>query len=280
MKELDLVLLRYLEQDYPAASAAERDAFARILDLQDPETLRVSCRPCRRLRTTPCTMSSPGSAMTVELPRWTLADRLAAAARRRRRRRPRGRAVAVTRPRRSASASSRRRARCLATAALASAPPGRRARRRVSARSGWVTAGGYPAGLGRGTRHPRARPSCCTGRQPGRSAAALADPCRPAPAKRCAALRSGCSPAARGRARERAGRSVAGSMTPMANFPPSDGSTEPHEPRDDAARPAIRRRAERPRTRQAGPAGRARRVRPAGPQVPAQGREARGAVVA
>ena len=29
-----------------------------------------------------------------------------------------------------------------------------------------------------------------------------------------------------------------GTMTAMANFPPADGSTEPHEPRDDAARPA------------------------------------------
>ena len=37
MKELDLVLLRYLEQDYEAASPADRAAFARILDLQDPE---------------------------------------------------------------------------------------------------------------------------------------------------------------------------------------------------------------------------------------------------
>jgi antitoxin CptB len=37
MKELDLVLLRYLEQDYDAASPADRAAFARILDLQDPE---------------------------------------------------------------------------------------------------------------------------------------------------------------------------------------------------------------------------------------------------
>ena len=27
-------------------------------------------------------------------------------------------------------------------------------------------------------------------------------------------------------------------MTPMANFPPVDGSTEPHEPRDEAGRPA------------------------------------------
>jgi antitoxin CptB len=37
MKELDLVLLRYLEQDYPQASPADRDAFARILELQDPD---------------------------------------------------------------------------------------------------------------------------------------------------------------------------------------------------------------------------------------------------
>jgi len=28
-------------------------------------------------------------------------------------------------------------------------------------------------------------------------------------------------------------------MTAMANFPPVDGSTEPHEPEDDAARPAA-----------------------------------------
>ena len=37
MKELDLVLLRYLEQDYPQASPDDRDAFARILELQDPD---------------------------------------------------------------------------------------------------------------------------------------------------------------------------------------------------------------------------------------------------
>lgn len=37
MKELDLVLLRWLERDYPGASTAERAAFTRILDLQDPE---------------------------------------------------------------------------------------------------------------------------------------------------------------------------------------------------------------------------------------------------
>ncbi len=37
MKELDLLLVRYLEQEYPGASPADREAFARILDLQDPE---------------------------------------------------------------------------------------------------------------------------------------------------------------------------------------------------------------------------------------------------
>lgn len=37
MKELDLLLLRFLEQEYPAASLPERAAFTSILDLQDPE---------------------------------------------------------------------------------------------------------------------------------------------------------------------------------------------------------------------------------------------------
>jgi antitoxin CptB len=37
MRELDVLLLRYLDEEYAQASAAERDAFARILDLQDPE---------------------------------------------------------------------------------------------------------------------------------------------------------------------------------------------------------------------------------------------------
>ena len=37
MKELDVLLLRFLEQEYPAASPPERAAFNRILDLQDPE---------------------------------------------------------------------------------------------------------------------------------------------------------------------------------------------------------------------------------------------------
>jgi antitoxin CptB len=37
MRELDVLLLRYLEQEYPSAAGAERDAFVRILELQDPE---------------------------------------------------------------------------------------------------------------------------------------------------------------------------------------------------------------------------------------------------
>ena len=37
MKELDVLLVRYLEQEYPAASPADRAAFALILELQDPE---------------------------------------------------------------------------------------------------------------------------------------------------------------------------------------------------------------------------------------------------
>jgi len=37
MRELDVLLLRYLEQEYPSAAAAERAAFVRILELQDPE---------------------------------------------------------------------------------------------------------------------------------------------------------------------------------------------------------------------------------------------------
>jgi antitoxin CptB len=37
MRELDELLTRYLEHGYPAASAGERAAFARLLELQDPE---------------------------------------------------------------------------------------------------------------------------------------------------------------------------------------------------------------------------------------------------
>ncbi len=37
MRELDVLLRRYLDEDYPGASPRERAAFARILELQDPE---------------------------------------------------------------------------------------------------------------------------------------------------------------------------------------------------------------------------------------------------
>jgi antitoxin CptB len=37
MRELDVLLARYLDEDYPRASAEDRDAFARILELQDPQ---------------------------------------------------------------------------------------------------------------------------------------------------------------------------------------------------------------------------------------------------
>lgn len=37
MRELDVILLRYLDQDYPSAAPADRAAFARILELQDPD---------------------------------------------------------------------------------------------------------------------------------------------------------------------------------------------------------------------------------------------------
>jgi antitoxin CptB len=39
MKELDLVLTRYLERCYPTAPEAERAAFRQVLEMQDPEIL-------------------------------------------------------------------------------------------------------------------------------------------------------------------------------------------------------------------------------------------------
>jgi antitoxin CptB len=39
MRELDELLVRYLEHDYGASSARERAAFERLLELQDPELL-------------------------------------------------------------------------------------------------------------------------------------------------------------------------------------------------------------------------------------------------
>ena len=40
MKELDLVLERWLERHYATASEAERQAFAEFLELPDPELAR------------------------------------------------------------------------------------------------------------------------------------------------------------------------------------------------------------------------------------------------
>jgi antitoxin CptB len=37
MKELDLLLERYLDGRYPAADAVEQEAFRELLDMQDPE---------------------------------------------------------------------------------------------------------------------------------------------------------------------------------------------------------------------------------------------------
>jgi antitoxin CptB len=37
MRELDVLLVRYLERDWPAASEADRQAFRALLERQDPE---------------------------------------------------------------------------------------------------------------------------------------------------------------------------------------------------------------------------------------------------
>jgi antitoxin CptB len=39
MRELDVLLLRYLDRAWDSASRCERDAFARLVDLPDPELL-------------------------------------------------------------------------------------------------------------------------------------------------------------------------------------------------------------------------------------------------
>ena len=39
MRELDVLLERYLQQRYPCAPAAEQQAFEALLDLPDPELL-------------------------------------------------------------------------------------------------------------------------------------------------------------------------------------------------------------------------------------------------
>ena len=37
MRELDVLVTRYLERDFGGASSAERDAFVHLLGLQDPQ---------------------------------------------------------------------------------------------------------------------------------------------------------------------------------------------------------------------------------------------------
>jgi antitoxin CptB len=39
MRELDVLLLRYLEGHYPGATAADKEAFEALLELPDPELL-------------------------------------------------------------------------------------------------------------------------------------------------------------------------------------------------------------------------------------------------
>lgn len=41
MRELDLLLLRYLDRDYPSARPAERQAFVTLLSCQDPDILAL-----------------------------------------------------------------------------------------------------------------------------------------------------------------------------------------------------------------------------------------------
>lgn len=44
MRELDVVLERYLQQRYPCAPAAEQQAFEALLDLPDPQLFAMLMR--------------------------------------------------------------------------------------------------------------------------------------------------------------------------------------------------------------------------------------------
>ena len=60
MRELDVLLLRYLERRLPHASRGERDAFARLLELPDPELFGYLAGRGPRAAADPMTrMSSP-----------------------------------------------------------------------------------------------------------------------------------------------------------------------------------------------------------------------------
>ena len=41
MRELDMLLLRYVERDFPTADPQHKTAFGRLLNLQDPEILAL-----------------------------------------------------------------------------------------------------------------------------------------------------------------------------------------------------------------------------------------------
>jgi len=41
MRELDVVLMRYMDRDFAAAAPEQRAAFERLLSLQDPEILAL-----------------------------------------------------------------------------------------------------------------------------------------------------------------------------------------------------------------------------------------------
>ena len=40
MRELDVLLSRYLEEEFPLTGAAEKSAFERLLELSDPDLVR------------------------------------------------------------------------------------------------------------------------------------------------------------------------------------------------------------------------------------------------
>ena len=63
MKELDLLTLGYLEQHYPTASAEEQQAFADLLEVQDP--LLMSYMVGRQTPTEPTTAQVVGVMRTL-----------------------------------------------------------------------------------------------------------------------------------------------------------------------------------------------------------------------
>ena len=50
MRELDVLLTRYLENDYPRSTAGEKSAFQELLTLSDPELIAylLQREPCKK----------------------------------------------------------------------------------------------------------------------------------------------------------------------------------------------------------------------------------------